>query len=94
LNPAFGVDKLRVSAYFIFEKLKRKRGIIRTRGGCQGEEIVYGGDPELTEHSYSSFPRKPHGISLGSPYKKAFLPGEYKNSIWEMNIFGTILKVE
>jgi hypothetical protein len=72
LNPAFGVDKLRVSTYFICEKLKRKRGIIRTEGGCQGEKIVYGGDSELTERSYSSFPRKPHGISLGSPYRKTF----------------------
>jgi hypothetical protein len=66
----FGVDKLMISTYYIFEKSKRKRRIIGIKGGCQGEDFVYGGDSELTEHSYSSFPRKPHGISLGSPYIK------------------------
>ncbi|MGB8658594.1 MAG: hypothetical protein WCE90_12555 [Candidatus Zixiibacteriota bacterium] len=96
MNPAFRVDKLRVPIYFIFEKLKRKRGIIRTEDGCidievfywwyqyrlsiqktsvfrtilKGEEIVCKGDPELTEHSYSSFPRISQGISLGFPIKR------------------------
>jgi hypothetical protein len=82
----FGVDKIRVLTYFIFEKLKRKRGIIRTEGGCQGEEIVCGGDSELTEHSYSSFPRIPHGISLGSPYRKSLLTEQYTNSLVRLNI--------